>query len=59
MVEQAEFEFYNKIQNKCEYFLEEICESFQGIITGCDKAFVVDKNDKNLQKINGKFLKTG
>ncbi len=50
MVEQAEFEFYNKIQNKCEYFLEEICESFQGIITGCDKAFVVDKNDKNLQK---------
>lgn len=57
MVEQAEFEFYNKIQNKCEYFLEEICESFQGIITGCDKAFVVDKNDKNLQKINGKFLK--
>lgn len=57
MVEQSEFEFYNKIQNKCEYFLEEICESFQGIITGCDKAFVVDKNDENLKKINGNLLK--
>ncbi len=57
MLDQAEFEFYNKIQNKCEYFLEEICESFQGIITGCDKAFVVDKDDENIEKIDGRLLK--
>lgn len=57
MVEQAEFEFYNKIQNKCQYSLEEICESFQGIITGCDKAFVVDEKNENIKKIEGKLLK--
>lgn len=57
MVKPSEFEFYNKIQDKSQYFLEEICESFQGIITGCDKAFVIKKNDENIDKIDGKLLK--
>lgn len=57
MIDQEEFEFYNKIQNRSQYFLEEICESFQGIITGCDKAFVVKEDDENLEKIDKKLLK--
>ncbi|EPZ60367.1 putative modification methylase bstVI [[Clostridium] sordellii ATCC 9714] len=33
---------YNQIEKNCDYKLKEICLSFQGIITGCDKAFVVE-----------------
>ena len=57
MVDQEEFKFYNKIQSKSQYFLDEICESFQGIITGCDKAFVIKKDDQNIEKINKNLLK--
>ncbi len=57
MVEQEEFNFYNKIQNKCGYILEDICVSFQGIITGCDKAFVKPLSDERLEKINKNLLK--
>ncbi|WP_371025222.1 Eco57I restriction-modification methylase domain-containing protein [Paraclostridium ghonii] len=38
-------DLYNKIEKTCEYKLKDICTSFQGIITGCDKAFVI-KNDE-------------
>lgn len=31
----------NKIEKKCRKTLGEICKSYQGIITGCDKAFIV------------------
>lgn len=34
----------NKIEKKSKYKLNEICDSYQGIITGCDKAFII--NDK-------------
>ena len=37
--------FYDRIESYCQYSLEDICTSSQGIITGCDKAFVIDKND--------------
>ncbi|MDO5009665.1 MAG: N-6 DNA methylase [Intestinibacter bartlettii] len=57
MLDEDEFEFYNKIKSKCQYFLEEICESFQGIITGCDKAFVVKKTNEDIDKIDEKLLK--
>ncbi|WP_289681630.1 Eco57I restriction-modification methylase domain-containing protein [Romboutsia ilealis] len=50
--------FYDKIESYCKYSLEEICTSFQGIITGCDKAFVIDKNDKKINLIDDKFLKS-
>ena len=49
--------FYDKIENYCEYSLEDICTSFQGIITGCDRAFVIDKNDSKINLINSNFLK--
>lgn len=50
--------FYDKIESYCKYSLEDICISFQGIITGCDKAFVIDKNDKKINLIDDKFLKS-
>ena len=49
--------FYNQIQNKCEYELSDIAVSFQGIITGCDKAFILDKNDERINKIDDKLIK--
>ena len=50
--------FYDKIEKYCEYNLEKVCTSFQGIITGCDKAFIIDKNNKNINSIDNKLLKS-
>lgn len=50
--------FYDKIESYCEYSLEDICTSSQGIITGCDKAFVIDKNDNKINLIDDRFLKS-
>ena len=50
--------FYDKIEKYCEYSLEKVCTSFQGIITGCDKAFIIDKNNKNINSIDNKLLKS-
>lgn len=43
----------NKIEKKCFTSLGNICSSYQGIITGCDKAFVVDEKtirDESLEQ---------
>lgn len=50
-------EFHNKIESKCDYILEDITESFQGIITGCDKAFIVKNDDERLKNIDDYILK--
>ena len=57
IINKQEESFYKQIQNKCEYTLEDICTSFQGIITGCDKAFVVKKDNECVHKIDEKLLK--
>ena len=49
--------FYNKIQAKGKYKLEDIAISFQGIITGCDKAFILNKEDEIIKNINNNLLK--
>lgn len=36
-----------KIEKSCKLYLKDICISNQGIITGCDKAFIVDKDEVN------------
>ncbi|MEG2789933.1 MAG: N-6 DNA methylase [Romboutsia sp.] len=41
-------DLYNKIESNCTYKLKDICVSFQGVITGCDKAFVI--NDKDIDE---------
>lgn len=50
--------FYENIKVKCNYTLEDICSSFQGIITGCDKAFIINTNDEDIERINTNILKT-
>lgn len=49
---------YEKIEAKSEYTLEDICISFQGIITGCDKAFILNNQDERINHIDKKLLKT-
>lgn len=48
---------YEKIERKCEYTLEDIAISFQGIISGCDKAFVINKDDERIEHIDKLLLK--
>ena len=40
-----------KIENKCSLQLSDVCESFQGIITGYDRAFILDKKEAINNKI--------
>lgn len=48
---------YNKIEEYGKYKLGDICVSFQGIITGCDKAFVIDTYKYEEIKEESKILK--
>ncbi len=50
-------QLYEKIQIKCEYKLEDIAESFQGIITGCDKSFILREDDERIKNIDEILLK--
>lgn len=36
--------FFNAVQKRCVHTLKELVDFFQGIITGCDKAFVVSSD---------------
>ncbi|KZL93742.1 Eco57I restriction-modification methylase domain-containing protein [Clostridium magnum] len=42
LVDEKQRNIIKKIEEKSPFLLEDICDSYQGIITGCDKAFVVD-----------------
>lgn len=44
LINKRKKEIFLKIDTQGDYYLEEICECNQGIITGCDKAFIVDSN---------------
>lgn len=46
-----------KIENKCVHKLKDICKSFQGIITGKDEAFIIDKSEVEKLKIEESLLK--
>lgn len=50
--------FYSKIEEKCNYYLEDIVTSFQGIITGCDKAFILEKESNNINCVPKNLLKS-
>ncbi|SKA79687.1 adenine-specific DNA-methyltransferase [Caloramator quimbayensis] len=51
---KSEREVLNKIKGIC---ISDICESFQGIITGCDKAFVLKKDLAKKLNIEENLLK--
>lgn len=53
LVRDDEKKLFRKIDIQGEYSLDEICQCNQGIITGCDKAFIVDIEtieEENLEK---------
>ena len=49
---------YDRIEEKSKYALEDLCVSFQGIVTGCDKAFILNNEDERMNYIDKKLLKT-
>lgn len=57
IVNNYDKEFYDKIQRKCEYMLGDLVVSYQGIITGCDKAFILKEDDERLDKIDNTLIK--
>lgn len=57
LVDEIEKGILSKIKKKSEFILSDICESYQGIITGCDKAFVVDNSILKDKKIELDIIK--
>lgn len=47
----------SKIEDGCEYYLSDICTSHQGIITGCDRAFVLQRETAEKEGIEEEILK--
>lgn len=54
---EKDMELYLRIEKMKGYRLYEIAESFQGVITGCDKAFILKNGDERLKYINPRLLK--
>ena len=54
---EKDMDLYIKIEEKEGFRLYEIAESFQGIITGCDKAFILKNDDERIEHINKNLLK--
>lgn len=53
LLKARERNLFYKIDAQGDYILDEICRCNQGIITGCDKAFIVDSDtieEKSLEK---------
>lgn len=51
--DEKERKIINKIEKKSFTSLSNICDSYQGIITGCDKAFILEETlagEKNIEK---------
>lgn len=45
---ESERNIIKKIEETCDTSLGNICDSYQGIITGCDKAFIIE--EKNIKE---------
>ncbi len=57
LIDEAQRNIINKIEKKCFTHLSNICNSYQGIITGCDKAFVVSKDIALRENIEVNLIK--
>ena len=57
LISDEAYKIYKKIESNARLRLKEIVNSFQGIITGCDKAFVLSPDDIIEEKIEGPLLK--
>lgn len=45
LLDDAEMSIIERIENRLQIRLSDICMSFQGIITGCDRAFILDDSE--------------
>lgn len=41
--DERSLKILKKIESRCKHSLKDICTAYQGIITGCDKAFIVNR----------------
>lgn len=57
LINDAEKNIIKKIEQSSCCTLNDICNSFQGIITGCDKAFIIDKQTVENEGIEREFIK--
>lgn len=57
IINETERKMLNKIIRKCKFLLSDICNSHQGIITGCDKAFILDREVINVKHIEEDIVK--
>lgn len=57
LIDNHHRDIVNKIERKCITNLFNICCSYQGIITGCDKAFVVDSSIIKIHKLEEDIIK--
>lgn len=54
---EKELKIINKIINKSTVSLNELCDCYQGIITGCDKVFIVDDEAIKNENLETDILK--
>jgi adenine-specific DNA-methyltransferase len=57
IIDEDKRRILEKLRNVSEISLGEICESYQGIISGCDKAFVIDNETAKVLGIEKELLK--
>ena len=57
LIPDEERRILERIENTCKKRLGDIAESFQGIITGCDKAFIMDDNTIKALGIEKELIK--
>ncbi|WP_027626908.1 Eco57I restriction-modification methylase domain-containing protein [Clostridium lundense] len=55
--EERELNILRKIEKRGSFKLKDICESYQGIITGCDKAFIVKDEEIVEEKLEKQVIK--
>lgn len=57
LIDDAEKNIIKKIEQSNCSILSDICDSFQGVITGCDKAFIVDIETIENENIERQFVR--
>lgn len=57
LISPRAYNIYKKIEDKTKYSLKDLATSFQGVITGCDRAFVLKDKDIYDNKIEKDILK--
>ncbi|MBZ9687609.1 N-6 DNA methylase [Clostridium estertheticum] len=57
LIDEKQRNIINKIEQRCFTHLSNICNSYQGVITGCDKAFVVSGDTALKENIEMNLIK--